>query len=52
MTRQPPLVVAAHGTRQAEGLASCRALVDRVAGRLPAVQIGRASCRERVWQAV
>ena len=35
MTRQPPLVVAAHGTRQAEGLAGCRALVDRVTGRLP-----------------
>lgn len=35
MTRQPPLVVAAHGTRQAEGLASCRALVERVAARLP-----------------
>ena len=40
MTRQPPLVVAAHGTRQAEGLASCRALVDRVAGRLPDVHVG------------
>ncbi|RLP07009.1 cobalamin biosynthesis protein [Propionibacterium australiense] len=40
MTRQPPLVVAAHGTRQAEGLASCRALVDRVAAKLPGVHVG------------
>ncbi len=33
------LVIAAHGTRLPEGQATCRALVDRVRGLLPGVQV-------------
>lgn len=35
----PPLVMAAHGTRDAEGAATCRRFVDRVAARLPGVRV-------------
>ena len=35
----PPLVVAAHGTRNADGIATCRALVDKVAALLPDVPV-------------
>ena len=34
-----PLVIAAHGTRDPEGLAVCTALVDRVRGLLPDVRV-------------
>ena len=35
----PPLVIAGHGTRDAEGVAVCLALVGRVRGLLPGVQV-------------
>ncbi|MBW3084978.1 Siroheme synthase [Austwickia sp. TVS 96-490-7B] len=34
-----PVVIAAHGTRDPEGVAVCEALVDRVRGHLPGVQV-------------
>ncbi|SER58060.1 sirohydrochlorin cobaltochelatase [Propionibacterium cyclohexanicum] len=34
-----PLVIAGHGTRDAQGLAQCRALVEKVAGALPGVHV-------------
>ncbi|GAB77081.1 sirohydrochlorin cobaltochelatase [Austwickia chelonae] len=34
-----PLVLAAHGTRDPEGVATCRAFVDRVRRHLPGVQV-------------
>ncbi|MGB7963530.1 MAG: CbiX/SirB N-terminal domain-containing protein [Propionicimonas sp.] len=36
---RPPLVIAAHGTRDAEGVATCLALVERVRGLLPGVRV-------------
>ncbi len=38
-TELPPLVIAGHGTRDAEGVAVCRALVDRVRNLLPGVRV-------------
>ncbi len=35
----PPLVIAAHGTRDPEGVSVCRALVDRVRRRLPGTRV-------------
>ena len=35
VTGDVPLVIAAHGTRDADGVACCRALVERVRGMLP-----------------
>lgn len=39
LTSRVPLVIAAHGTRDADGVATCRALVSRFAGRLPGVPV-------------
>lgn len=36
---RPPLVIAAHGTRSADGVAACLALVERVRGQLPGVRV-------------
>ncbi|QCV95752.1 cobalamin biosynthesis protein [Acidipropionibacterium acidipropionici] len=38
-TSRVPLVIAAHGTRNAEGVETCRALVRRVAAKLPGVPV-------------
>ncbi len=35
----PPLVIAGHGTRDADGVAVCLALVDRVRALLPGVRV-------------
>ncbi|WP_130864794.1 CbiX/SirB N-terminal domain-containing protein [Acidipropionibacterium timonense] len=39
LTAGIPLVIAAHGTRSAEGIAQCRALVDRVRRMLPGTPV-------------
>lgn len=35
----PPLLIAAHGTRDPAGVAACHALIDRVRGMLPGVRV-------------
>ncbi|QGF22914.1 CbiX/SirB N-terminal domain-containing protein [Raineyella fluvialis] len=39
-TARPPLVIAAHGTRDPEGAAAARALADRVREALPGIDVG------------
>ena len=34
-----PLVIAAHGTRDESGVAECRALAERIAGKLPGIPV-------------
>ena len=55
-TSATPLVIAAHGTRDAEGEAVCRALADRVQALLPDrrvalgfVELSSPSCELLVW---
>ena len=40
-----PLVIAAHGTRDPEGVAVCRALAERVRAKLPDTKLTMGPCR-------
>ena len=39
LTSNVPLTIAAHGTRDADGVAQCRSLADKVASRLPGIKV-------------